>query len=577
MSWRNGLLDIRSGILDCVLIGGWLAIVLAGQALFNVEMPWLEWLAAAWLWAGMLLVRRTLCLPWVILSCPAFLCEPHRDWAWAQPVMMTLLFARVLVENRFTLRQRFVILLVGALVAAASLPRDAPALLHELLAFPRRELLRQLSHPSAVWAIFPFWQTFARALVAMVCAGILLSGRYLHTGRAWNALWLCAALAAVAAILATVAPWQQDHRFLGTTNFGGYKGRLFCGAGYGVMFFTPLLAVGLAFFFVPLRDRLRPLRLGSAALLLPAALIYQRAFALAVMALALAAIVAAGVWVARRFGRTRPRRPERTRLRRLALGAAAFVSCLFLAAAWYVKLGILQEDSLLRQQLRVRADSFFSLNDRRSTAVPRQGLKPLPAHAQAPAAFPAAAASNVEPTRPTSWAGIERLLNRLDHARGSMWSLGARTSLERRLWRGAGAGTWARFHRAQPRPERIYFAHMHNTHLDLVFEYGVAPMAIALAACALALGRIAAGRGGVPRFWVFPLIGVAVIGLGQHLLFAFTSLCLLLPLFIILARALFSQARMRAPTMTRSVRGGVIPEDEEEAGERQWVKGMPRE
>jgi hypothetical protein len=86
---------------------------------------------------------------------------------------------------------------------------------------------------------------------------------------------------------------------------------------------------------------------------------------------------------------------------------------------------------------------------------------------------------------------------------------------------------------------------MHNTYLDLVFEYGVLPMALVFAACAIAFFRILWGGSGVPRFWIFYLVAAAVVAIGQHLLFSFTSMCLLMPAFLLIPRVLLAMGRTR--------------------------------
>ena len=93
---------------------------------------------------------------------------------------------------------------------------------------------------------------------------------------------------------------------------------------------------------------------------------------------------------------------------------------------------------------------------------------------------------------------------------------------------GHGAGTWARYEKAQPRPYRAYYAHMHNLYLDLMFEHGVVFVALLLAACAAAVLRVCF-LAEHNRLWLFYLAGVAVMALGQHLFYAFSTVCLLLP------------------------------------------------
>jgi len=79
---------------------------------------------------------------------------------------------------------------------------------------------------------------------------------------------------------------------------------------------------------------------------------------------------------------------------------------------------------------------------------------------------------------------------------------------------------------------------MHNMYLDLVFEYGVIPMLLIYGLCAVAFFRIALGYGGVSRLWLLYLVPLAILATGQHLLYAFTHLCLLLPAFMLIWRAL---------------------------------------
>ena len=84
---------------------------------------------------------------------------------------------------------------------------------------------------------------------------------------------------------------------------------------------------------------------------------------------------------------------------------------------------------------------------------------------------------------------------------------------------------------------------MHNTYLDLLFEYGVIPMMILYGLCALAFFRIAFVQSGVSRLWLLYLVPVVIMALGQHLFFAFTHLCLLLPAFILISHVLAAMGR----------------------------------
>jgi hypothetical protein len=55
--------------------------------------------------------------------------------------------------------------------------------------------------------------------------------------------------------------------------------------------------------------------------------------------------------------------------------------------------------------------------------------------------------------------------------------------------------------------------------------------------------KIVLVHGATSRLWVFYLMGAAVMALGQRLFFAFTTVCLLLPVFIIVPKALVASGR----------------------------------
>lgn len=84
---------------------------------------------------------------------------------------------------------------------------------------------------------------------------------------------------------------------------------------------------------------------------------------------------------------------------------------------------------------------------------------------------------------------------------------------------------------------------MHNTYLDLMFEYGLVPMLIVFILCGVAVVRMAFFPGGPGRLWLFYLVPLAVMALGQHLFFSFTHLCLMMPAFVLLARTLGGMLR----------------------------------
>ena len=78
--------------------------MMTGQLLLPFESQPLEWLAIAWLAAGLCLVRKTTCLPLLLLTCPAFQCEPHRAWAWALPLLAVVLLLRIAFDRQLSRR-----------------------------------------------------------------------------------------------------------------------------------------------------------------------------------------------------------------------------------------------------------------------------------------------------------------------------------------------------------------------------------------------------------------------------------------------------------------------------------------
>jgi O-antigen ligase len=90
---------------------------------------------------------------------------------------------------------------------------------------------------------------------------------------------------------------------------------------------------------------------------------------------------------------------------------------------------------------------------------------------------------------------------------------------------------------------------MHNTYLDLTFEYGLVPMALFFALAAIALGRLAVSAGGA-KVWLFYLAGIGAVAMGQHLLYSFSSMVATLPAAMVLSREL-----LRSPRAPRPPRG----------------------
>ena len=112
-------LPYRTALADRLFGLGWVGLMFLGQALLPVEVPALEWMSIGWLLAGLIMVRAGTGLPLLLLTCAAFLCEPHRAWAWAQPLAALVLLARLLIEGRFFWRDGLLILLAGVFVGGA--------------------------------------------------------------------------------------------------------------------------------------------------------------------------------------------------------------------------------------------------------------------------------------------------------------------------------------------------------------------------------------------------------------------------------------------------------------------------
>ena len=84
---------LRGPRMDRIVLGGWVGLALLGQGVLPFASFGLQLFASLWLFAGIFLVRRSACLPLVLLTCPVFMCEIHRPWAWVQVVLVGLLLA----------------------------------------------------------------------------------------------------------------------------------------------------------------------------------------------------------------------------------------------------------------------------------------------------------------------------------------------------------------------------------------------------------------------------------------------------------------------------------------------------
>jgi hypothetical protein len=520
----------RTVIADRLFIAGWFVIAITGQSILSSNMPALEWLAFGWVAAALCLMQRSSCLPLLILTGPLFLCAPQNAWAWATPAWTIILVLRIASEA--SPRNLLWIILWGTFALAISWPRDSGALLLGVSNFEFKEILRQWMRPAASWAIFPFRQSFDRALAVSLAASLIIVPGYFITARIWKSLLGACLLAIGSSYAAAILPWQAPHRFLGTTNYPFLEGFLFPGAGYNPCYLPFIIAAALPWFLIPLRYRYSWAHLGLLPLLIiPAFFLNQRSLTLAIIIISFASIVLLSLSLASRAGRRRLQtrvlscHHQRRIIFSLATGA------LIITALWSLRMGILDQKSLLRVNIQQRIGSKDSVWVKKTPNV-------KPARPQQIAT----GTSVVSTPKPTSTVSrLEEFLSHFDSARANMWCMGLRKSWEDGFWRGAGAGTWARFHRAH-RTTRLYFDHMHNTYLNLIFEYGVIPMITLYLLVAFLIFRILLGKSNQPRAWLLYFAGMSTVAFGTDLLyFPFSNYCLLVLCIVILAKSVMQR------------------------------------
>jgi hypothetical protein len=538
---------LRSSRIDSIIVWGWVAILLAGQCLLNIECNSFEWLAALCLWVGMLLVRPSMCLPLVILACPAFMCENRRAWAWVQPVMLWIFFFRVLIENKFTLRQYLTICLAATAVLFLSWPDNAGYLLYRSAQYERCNLFGYWIGPHAVWSIFPFRQCVDRALLAALAAGLLVSKRYFNSRKIWNALWISACMLACATLLINILPWQELHRFLGTTNAGKYGGRLFHGTGFNVTYTVFVMLLGIPWYFIGLGKSLNTYKWCWIPTLIPLIALTQKAFLLGVISFILLATVFAVGFCLRKT--CRPTRRLHSSPRGCVWIKIAIVSvALSLSAAWFFNNDILDQSSLLRRVIERHlvglslcspSPKSHSMKEERTRKASKSKVVRSKKTAEG-----SSAKKEASPAQYGPHSSLATRLKRMDPVRWHMWKLAVNKSRKDYIFKGAGAGKWAMYHKTQPRPYRPYYAHLHNTYLDLMFEYGVLPMLLFYLLWAIAVFKIAV-FGVANRLWLYYFAAIAMMALGQHLLYAFTSMVLLLPALVVIPRALVAPIRKK--------------------------------
>lgn len=507
----------QSARRDRLLAGGWLAILLSGQLLVPVTVPALEAFAAAWLFAGVLLVRRTFCLPWLLLSAPAFFCPVDRSWAWVQIVMLGLMVVRIVATQSLSRRVWLQVAAAVLLVTALGWPQQAGALVREWARITDPGRIEQFVFAKGTWAAYPFRVLADRALWAVALVLLWRVPGWFSSRRTLNALYLAGLTALVAAYGAVVLPWHEHHRFLGTSNFGVYESFPLHGAGYNAFYLPALALPALAAATMPL-GRLRWAHLGTLLLWVPAIFGGERIAIVGLLG-ALAgcvALVARGAFF--RAGRVAMCRRWRLHTRRAAVPCLiALVASAGIVGWWAVHILHSDQADVLRQ---------------RFGGAGLASLKKDVAYGSAATNLLAAADT---PPRDI-FERTERFLAPYDQARAHLWSLGLRTTWHHHLVIGHGAGTFGRFHKTQPRPSELSFVNMHNSWLDLAFEYGALACVLFLAAIAFGLLRMAAQPLVRPAI---PLILAALAaGMGHNLFFATAMLFMMTAVILIPMRAL---------------------------------------
>lgn len=550
--------------LSPIILVGWCLLVVAGQGIIPKEIIWLEYLAVVWLIFGVLTIESSDAISLLILTYPAFMCEKHREWAWVQPVLVLILLIRMFFCSQLSRTHKLIICLLGITALWVSLPSGASELISRLLLLPKRRVLMLLAGPDAAWFTFPLRASIDRALIVMLVGFVVMDKKFFSSHRIWRAWWLAASIAIVATLCVVLLPWQKPHHFLGTTNYPFYETRMFHGAGYNIHFFSLLIIIGIPSFFLPVYEKLFYFRLATIGMLPPILWIHQRAFSLSILMLLVCSIVFIGAdYFKRRYNVLHS---VTRHLKSISIKHILYLLFgLLLSCAWFIKMGGLDSNSTVFKQLTRRWHTFFSMEAIESSGVILPKIKPKPSHPQnfnvtrsnnslnsvtttSTKPLISITTTNVRPQSTDSVSKLsklsdlaKKLLVHYDPARGEMWWLCIKTCVQKYIWYGAGAGTWGRFHRALPRTKKQpYYAHLHNTYLDILFEYGIIPAAIIFLICVLACFKIAFGKTRISKYWLFYLIGTAIMALGQNLLYSFSTTILIFPLFVVITRAIIS-------------------------------------
>ncbi|MBM4147693.1 MAG: hypothetical protein FJ224_01415 [Lentisphaerae bacterium] len=570
MNLVAGWTRVRGGTADRVVLGGWVLLLLFGQIVLPFRSGPLEWIALGWLLCGMVLVRPATCLPLLVMTCPAFMCDSGSDRAWWQELVALVLLLRLLAAGRRNPKALFPVALAAAAVLFLSWPREGGALCLDILGRPPREAVGHFLSARASWYVFPLRQCVQRSLAAAICAGVVCFPAFFSSRRIWAAAFAAGVTAMLAAFGSALLPWQGPHHFLGTTNHARLAGLLFHGAGYNLSYFAFLVALALPWFALAAMTRARRVFAGLCGLLPPALFILQIAFYAAAAGVALMfcrPARCAGLQSGMAGTRRRVSRPWR-------VAALLFAAGVVLSTLWFLDtasvVGLPNVLSVARLAVGtfipkallvlgavmvVLPAAWLILRAAEGLSGSLTGRGPVRYRRVRIACLVALAAwSAVEfagkPVERGDRSGATRLvarakpwLARFEPARADMWTLGAGKIADGYIVRGGGAGTWARFHKHAQRETKLYYAHMHNTYLDLAFEYGLIPAAVALAALIAAAFRLSKASD-FRRLWLFYLVPCLITALGQHLLYAFTNVCLLMPAVIAAARVLARNGRL---------------------------------
>lgn len=519
------LLYKRSFHFDTIAMAGWLLLLFTGQSIINFKSPILEGIAILWMVISILCVRKTMCIPFLILCYPAFMCENHRENAYLLMLFSLLLLMRILIENRhkYSLRNYLLIFLGGVITLFLSWPEKSENLILRLIALNKKEFIKSFLAPEAVWAIFPFRQAFDRALITMLCIAVGAAKEYFSTPKIWFALWIATIMALFQAYSGIIIPWHLPHRFLGTSNYGVYEYFLFHGAGYSIHFLSIIIAIGIPFFFFPDGKPIKYIKYGTTVLIIPAIIYPQKALIIALTAF----ILTCGVLALSRLKNFTKRYSLITFATNFITGLLSFG----LVFSWiYEAKTIYPLSRHFKRQIkehRILKRIIYNKESSEITTKQKQETENI----QKP--FYNRYTSFLENYNCNIF---EKWLFQQDKARGEMWIIGFRTIIKECIILGKGAGTWARFHRDSPRLTRQYFAHMHNSYLDFAFEYGILCSIILFILIILTLILLLKGKFLGGKFWLVYYVSVGCMALGQYLLFAFSTSILLIPMFILTYR-----------------------------------------